>query len=525
MAPSALGGPSRAGAFNDGRSDVDVTNGGQTANGRTEDPGTGQRRGLGCAERPHVVASDGAFNCAYACQEGFADCDDSRDNGCETDLSAPDACASCGLAFSCLMPELCGEAESTCSDGKVQIWTLSRSSGLPITLGGFAADDGGLHVMTMQGATFENTTQPIDVSGGIAFRHENGAIGDHLWTSLPGPDGGSPPKVERFGDQLIFFGEGDDAVVLTSTDLDGTQRWSARLPVSQSASPRDVILDSEGNVYLWVEVRSGNLIAGGKTYEATSFQQFNLLLSFSPSGALRWVSDDDLPDEVWDNAIEDWKALAIFDDRIAVLRRGEYSTFARTDGRYQGSLQTLNMFATFAEGEAFMEQDAAGNFYIASITSANATADEVPMPDGVPAGETEAPDRYHAHVTKLDSMRRIMWRRSLRWHDYVSEESPLPNDQGLHIDSFAVGADGFSWVLAGAGDGDTRRQFLVGLENDGRIAVARHMNPKQNTHFVRVTSDGTPHLVGTYEDLQFGAQLFEGAGVFLEQDRFDALAQ
>jgi hypothetical protein len=480
-----------------------------------------------CADRPNVFASEGAFNCVYACFQGFADCDDSRDNGCETDLSEPDACARCGVAYSCLMPDLCG-AEGSCSAGRAHVSVINTLSGAPLELGGFSASDDGQHVMTLNGAAFEGGSQAIELSGGVAFRHQSGMLGTHVWTSLPGPEIGDPPKVERFGDQLIFYGLGEDAIVVTSTDLGGTQRWSARLPVSDYARAQDVIIDAEGNLYLWVAL-SATVTVGDEVFERTGIEYLNLLVSYSPSGALRWVSDAELPDELWSNAIEEWKDLLLFHDRIVVLRRGELASFSRTDGSYQGAIELENEFAAFAEGDAFVGADAAGNFYIAAVSSSEAMASELPMPSAVPMGDPEAevPEHFRINVSKYDGTNRaLIWRSTSFWHDYVVKRhgTPLESDEGVQIQSFAVAPDGFSWVLAGAWFGDGRRQFTVGVSSEGRIEVAAFMSASQSTTFIGVAADHTPYMAGTYLDLQVGDTLFEGAGVFVEADTFDALA-
>ena len=480
-----------------------------------------------CSERPNVFASRGTFNCSYACIQGFADCDDSRDNGCETALSEPDACARCGYAFSCLMPELCGST-AVCSNGRVDVATLSRESGLSIELGGFAVDDEGRHVMTVGGVGFEGGTRAIDLSGGVAFRHESGMLDTHVWTSLPSAEGGGPPRVERFGDQLFFFRRAADAIVIANTDLDGAQRWSARLMATASAQARDVILDAEGNVYVWVQGSSGKLTIGDQVFEFASNEDFNLLVSYSPTGALRWVSSRELPDEALSNAIEGWKDIAIVGDRVAVLRRGALGTFSRADGSYEGRLDMDHIFSSYADGNAFMAADQAGNYYIAAVSVAYATEREVPMPDSVPATDPEAEiaERYRAHVTKLDATHAVVWRRDVLWTDLVEKSELIPDvgEPGLHIRSFALTPSGSSWLLGNATFDGALRQFLVGISSEGHIEVARYMNVRQSTQVVRIASDGTPYLAGTYEDWQLGDQLFAGKGVFVEQDLFDALA-
>ncbi len=520
------GGPSTVTAGSGSTTPSGTAGAGGRESGQRATAGTGTSRPSRCAERTQTVVAEG-FNCSYACREGFADCDDSRDNGCETDLSAPDACDRCGLAYSCLMPELCGLADRTCAAVTTQVWTVSRPSGLAIGLGGFAADAGGEHIMTLGAAPFDNMTRTIDVSSGVAFRHQKGDIGTHLWTSQNVVSAGNPPKVERFGDQLLFFGSGEDDVVIASTDLDGNQRWSARLPASEYAEPEDVILDSEGNAYVWVSVTTGHLTIGDRKIEAGSIEATHVLVSYSPSGALRWVSSDDLPDEVYGNAVEGWKDLVIFGENIAVLRRGTFGLFSRADGTYKGKRDMDNHFASFADGDAFITRDGAGHHYVAAISNAAATANETPMADAVPMGMDELPDAFHAHVTKFDGTTGlVLWRRSLLWDEYRVEFNPSPTDAGMHIDSFAVGADGFSWVvISKEHDDDQRRQFLVGINSDGHIAAARPLHLEQNAHYVRVASDGTAFMSGKYEDWQVGDMLFEGPGVFVEQDTFERLAK
>jgi len=48
-----------------------------------------------CAAAPHARAACAAGACSVACDEGFADCDGDRANGCETDLSEPAHCGAC----------------------------------------------------------------------------------------------------------------------------------------------------------------------------------------------------------------------------------------------------------------------------------------------------------------------------------------------------------------------------------------------------------------------------------------------
>lgn len=230
--------------------------------------GSGGSSGSCCVERPNVFASGGAFNCIYACREGYADCDGDRQNGCETDLAEPDACERCGHAFACLMPELCGAAAPSCSDGSVSLTILQTESGSRIDLGGFAADDGELLILTVKGIDLSDGSLPLDLAGCVAFRYASeSAESRRLWTSLPATGGGDPASVERFADDLVFFGQDPDGVVVSSVGIDGTQRWSQRLATTGSAVAHDVVMDDDGSAYMWVEVHSGTLTIGERAYE------------------------------------------------------------------------------------------------------------------------------------------------------------------------------------------------------------------------------------------------------------------
>lgn len=48
-----------------------------------------------CGTAPHAANSCRDGNCVTVCQSGFADCDDTGENGCETDLSAATHCGAC----------------------------------------------------------------------------------------------------------------------------------------------------------------------------------------------------------------------------------------------------------------------------------------------------------------------------------------------------------------------------------------------------------------------------------------------
>jgi hypothetical protein len=493
---------------------------------------TASSGGLACDERPNVFSEARVFNCAYACREGFADCDDSRDNGCETDLSAPDACSRCGLAYSCFMPELCGAPKEVCSEGSIEAISLSLESRGHFELGGFVPDEAGQHFMTLDDIGFESSSQAIELSGGVAFRHMPEMIGTHLWTSLQGPEGGQAPQVERFGDQLVFFGTGDAEVVVSVTDLQGVQRWAAHMPMTDWARPNRVILDADGNLYVWVEVIIGDLTVDDELYDYANGDGFSVLVSYDADGALRWVSSANLPDELWSNAVEEWKDIFIMDDNVAVLRRGEVATFSRADGSYLGGRDLENTFSSFAEGHAFVGTDSAGNFYVASVSNADAMESETPMPNAVPHDDAGAdiPERAVMHVTKLSPSRVVIWRRPVLWDDDAYKDTvgiPIRNEtprSGLHIRSFDVTPDGFSWLLGSTLFDDGRWQILVGVTSDGQVAAARYMKSAQEAQVVRTAPDGALYVAGTYEDWQVGDTLFDGFGVFVEKDLFDELA-
>ncbi len=80
--------------------------------------------GRACAARPHSVARCAAGSCAYACEDGFADCDGSADNGCEVDTRASAShCGGCGRA--CAPPRATG----VCVGGSCTVGTCAAGFG------------------------------------------------------------------------------------------------------------------------------------------------------------------------------------------------------------------------------------------------------------------------------------------------------------------------------------------------------------------------------------------------------------
>jgi hypothetical protein len=52
--------------------------------------------GLNCASGPHSTPTCMLGRCGLACDPGWGDCDGNASNGCESDLSTPGTCGSCG---------------------------------------------------------------------------------------------------------------------------------------------------------------------------------------------------------------------------------------------------------------------------------------------------------------------------------------------------------------------------------------------------------------------------------------------
>lgn len=237
------------------------------------------------------------------------------------------------------------------------------------------------------------------------------------------------------------------------------------------------------------------------------------------------MSEPELPDELWSNAIEDWNDLVVVGDDVGVLRRGEIARFAREDGSYGGGRSLGNDFAAYADGEALLAKDHAGDLYIAAISTAEATASEVPMPSAVGAGSepAEVPERYHLHVTKYDeATQSVVWRRSVIWSDRLAHpDTSTSLDGGLRLSSLAVTSDGLSWVLGSATAADVPRQFLVGIDATGEIVAARWLSTAQLARFVRAASDGVPFVAGTFRDWPYGMGTIEGAGAYVERNQFE----
>jgi hypothetical protein len=69
--------------------------------------------GRACARRTNANASCGPMGCAYACTEGFGDCNMNAGDGCETRLDTAMNCGACGRACSGATP-VCNAAMGMC---------------------------------------------------------------------------------------------------------------------------------------------------------------------------------------------------------------------------------------------------------------------------------------------------------------------------------------------------------------------------------------------------------------------------
>lgn len=87
----------------------------------TTDPQNCGACGVVCAVEGGTGVCDDGLCRVGDCPEGFADCDLEFDNGCETDLSAPELCGTCGVAA-----EVPGSPCGTCGTG---IWACDADLG------------------------------------------------------------------------------------------------------------------------------------------------------------------------------------------------------------------------------------------------------------------------------------------------------------------------------------------------------------------------------------------------------------
>ncbi len=90
---------------------------------------TADSMGMNCTELDHI-ANPGCENsvCTFTCAEGFGDCDEQTDNGCETDIlnsSNGLNCGGCGDNFKCDIPNMvsascvAGTCKYECADGYI----------------------------------------------------------------------------------------------------------------------------------------------------------------------------------------------------------------------------------------------------------------------------------------------------------------------------------------------------------------------------------------------------------------------
>jgi hypothetical protein len=70
--------------------------------------------GIVCPSGPHSSATCAHGTCGLTCGPGFDDCDGKPENGCESDLSTPGTCGSCGNSCG---GECVAGACAACDDG------------------------------------------------------------------------------------------------------------------------------------------------------------------------------------------------------------------------------------------------------------------------------------------------------------------------------------------------------------------------------------------------------------------------
>jgi hypothetical protein len=482
--------------------------------------GDGAGGGRECsADRPHVFAGASVFNCYYGCEAGFADCDDSRENGCEVDLSSADACTSCP-AIACLQPELCGASAPTCDTPERLMWSFTTTSRSPVEVGGFATGGEESYVMSLGDIVYEDDGTQLSLPGGQIFR-TGPEGGEHLWTSVVGSSEGDPAQVETFGDELVLFGHDGSAIVITSATLEGKQRWTISLPATEwEVEAKRVARDSDGSVYVWLRIDDGTLEVTDQTIDNTgSIDALNVVVALSSEGKVRWVSDHELAIASWETLGEDWLDIAVYNGHVEVLRTGVISRFETASGSYRGDVDLpAQEFGSYAFEHAFMARDADGNLYVASIGNASAARNEPFMPDGVVEGDLA--DRLRLEVAKYDSSYKTVWRRPLAYNDGQYLRSSDSGTGNLQVVSFTLAANGQLWVLGRSRVAGEQRQFLAGISNDGALTAIRLFDSAQDALIVRASPDGTPYTAGTYENWTYKNMLYDGAGAFVERSVF-----
>jgi outer membrane protein assembly factor BamB len=212
------------------------------------------------ASAPHTTASCAAGTCGFACAAGYADCDGTMTNGCETDITTTAACGACDRA--CAAGEVC--VASACSTRR---FTGATGPAWEVIAAGGGVTYPGYTDYTPAGST------AIYASTSESFaRYDTGAAS---WTAL------TPPS-PLFGVSGYFASPawvGDSLYVLNATSVHrydiATSTWTTPL-IGAPASAGDTqnAHDDTGHVYA---VTADNRIA---TYDVgtntISYQPFGM---------------------------------------------------------------------------------------------------------------------------------------------------------------------------------------------------------------------------------------------------------
>jgi hypothetical protein len=261
---------------------VGGASGSASANGASGSSGagnTGEQTGDGCPpQRPNTetLAGSNPGDCVIRCSAGWADCDGSETNGCESSLASPEACGRCIDA--CTL-HLC-EGTPSCRTTE----SVKTAAAIPSVGAAFSTVVVGAVTSDATGIVSLFSTERWDVDAAAARPTEDGPAvqvwsydGELSWSTTGGWEATAVAASRDF-----IYVAGND--LLQQLTREGVVVWTRAAPTVGA----ELFVDADDNVYL-VASHTAALDFDGKLLEAASIGRENYVLSLSADNQVRWV--------------------------------------------------------------------------------------------------------------------------------------------------------------------------------------------------------------------------------------------
>lgn len=460
----------------------------------------------GCAPAPaNAVGGKFHLTCGYVCKLGFADCDGLRENGCEVDLKAPNACASCGPA-ACLQPSLCGLEAPSCQKYGGERWTVRGDMENQLAKAAFGSVAAGTkpgQVFAAMSMRFDRSLPAPGVvppSGSLSeFSLTEGGV-KPVWSA------GSPfiknTRMWRFRDRLYTYRAESDVLdksaTLVVSDLAGAKVWTKSIEVKGvTFCPGALAVDESDNVYFGLKICDGVFELNGKRYnrvESGVVDVSMLVVALDAAGNERWraIPHDETRGECWLGGRSAILSMLAVNGKLLQLNR---KCLMEVDPATGAALQDHKLY--LPNDDSKVSADAAGNVYVGGLSTDNF---QLFLANGANTWDEKAwvglPGRVF--VSKYSPAFEHLWTR------------PVAIRNKAEFVDFDVSPTGKGQLIGRWGGNESSSgAFVFDFDADGRTLGAGLFEKPWWPVSVSLDGQGTPYMGGLIKnDATLGSGLF-----------------